>query len=135
MTSVSAAASTSPGAFTVTTGLAVLIYGLVDANNAGWGSAQTIGLLALAAVLLTSFVVIESRSSAPLMPFDVFSSRTRTGSYVVGLLVGASLFSMFFFISLYMQQVLGWDALKSGLLVPAAGGDDHHLGRASPPCW
>jgi len=93
----------------------VLIYALVDANSAGWGSAQTIGLLALAVVLLVSFVVIESRSVAPLVPFDVFSSRTRTGAYATGLLVGASLFSMFFFISLYMQQVLGWDALKSGL--------------------
>ena len=103
------------GAFTVTAGLAVLIYALVDANSAGWGSAQTIGLLALAVVLLVSFVVIESRSAAPLVPFDVFSSRTRTGAYATGLLVGASLFSMFFFISLYMQQVLGWDALKSGL--------------------
>jgi len=103
------------GAFTVTAGLAVLIYALVDANSAGWGSAQTIGLLALAVVLLVSFVVIESRSEAPLVPFDVFSSRTRTGAYATGLLVGASLFSMFFFISLYMQQVLGWDALKSGL--------------------
>ena len=103
------------GAFTVTAGLAVLIYALVDANSAGWGSAQTVGLLALAVVLLVSFVVIESRSVAPLVPFDVFSSRTRTGAYATGLLVGASLFSMFFFISLYMQQVLGWDALKSGL--------------------
>ena len=103
------------GAFTVTAGLAVLIYALVDATRAGWGSAQTIGLLALAVVLLVSFVVIESRSEAPLVPFDVFSSRTRTGAYATGLLVGASLFSMFFFISLYMQQVLGWDALKSGL--------------------
>jgi EmrB/QacA subfamily drug resistance transporter len=103
------------GAFTVTAGLAVLIYALVDANSAGWGSAQTVGLLALAVVLLVSFVVIESRSAAPLVPFDVFSSRTRTGAYATGLLVGASLFSMFFFISLYMQQVLGWDALKSGL--------------------
>jgi len=103
------------GAFTVTAGLAILIYALVDANSAGWGSAQTIGLLALAAVLLVSFVVIESRTSDPLVPFDVFSNRTRTGAYATGLLVGASLFSMFFFISLYMQQVLGWDALKSGL--------------------
>jgi EmrB/QacA subfamily drug resistance transporter len=103
------------GAFTVTAGLAVLIYALVDASSAGWGSAQTIGLLVLAVVLLVSFVVIESQSVAPLVPFDVFSSRTRTGAYATGLLVGASLFSMFFFISLYMQQVLGWDALKAGL--------------------
>ena len=103
------------GAFTVTAGLAVLIYALVDANDAGWGSTQTIVLLALAAALLVSFVVVESRAAAPLVPFDVFRSRTRTGAYATGLLVGASLFSMFFFVSLYMQQVLGWDALKSGL--------------------
>ena len=103
------------GAFTVTAGLAVLIYALVDANSAGWGSAQTIGLLGLAAVLLVAFVAIEARAAAPLVPFDVFQSRTRTGAYATGLLVGAALFSMFFFISLYMQQVLGWDALKSGL--------------------
>jgi EmrB/QacA subfamily drug resistance transporter len=103
------------GAVTVTAGLAVLIYALVDANAAGWGSTQTIVLLALAAALLVAFVVIERRTAAPLVPFDVFSSRTRTGAYATGLLVGASLFSMFFFISLYMQQVLGWDALKAGL--------------------
>ncbi len=66
-------------------------------------------------VLLVSFVAIEARAAAPLVPFDVFRSRTRTGAYATGLLVGASLFSMFFFVSLYMQQVLGWDALKSGL--------------------
>jgi EmrB/QacA subfamily drug resistance transporter len=103
------------GAVSVTAGLSVLVYALVDANDAGWGSGQTIGLLALAAVLLTAFVVIELRSRQPLVPFRIFSSRTLTGANVSGLLIGASLFSMFFFISLYMQQVLGFDALKAGL--------------------
>ena len=102
------------GAITVTAGLSILVYALVDATDVGWGSAQTIGLLALSAALLAAFVAIELRSSAPLVPFRIFRLRTLTGANVVGLLVGASLFSMFFFISLYMQQVLGFSAIKSG---------------------
>jgi EmrB/QacA subfamily drug resistance transporter len=103
------------GAFSVTAGLSVMVYALVDATDAGWGSTQTIGLLALAAVLLAAFVAIESRSKAPLVPFRIFRLRTLTGANVVGLLIGASLFSMFFFISLYMQQVLDYSAIKAGL--------------------
>ena len=103
------------GAVSVTAGLSLLVYALVDANNAGWGSAQTIGLLAISAALLIAFVVIERRAPSPLMPFSIFRLRTLTGANVVGVLVGASLFSMFFFISLYMQQVLGYSAIKAGL--------------------
>ncbi|HEY5052453.1 MAG TPA: MFS transporter [Solirubrobacterales bacterium] len=103
------------GAVTITGGLSTLVYALVDANNAGWGSTRTIALLAIAVALLTAFVVIESRSKAPLVPFSIFSIRTVTGADVVGLLVGASLFSMFFFISLYMQQVLGYSPIRAGL--------------------
>jgi EmrB/QacA subfamily drug resistance transporter len=103
------------GAVTVTAGLSALVYALVDANSAGWGSFQTIGLLALSVALVASFVAIELRSRAPLVPFRVFRLRTLTGANVVGLLVGASLFSMFFFISLYMQQVLGFSPIKAGL--------------------
>jgi len=103
------------GALTVTVGLSILVYALVDANDAGWGSAQTVGLLVLSVLLLAAFVLVELRSKAPLMPFRIFRSRTVTGANVVGLLVGASLFSMFFFISLYMQQVLGYGPLKAGL--------------------
>ena len=103
------------GAITVTAGLSLLVYSLVNANTAGWGSTETIVLIAASLVLLVSFIVIERRSKAPLVPFDVFSSRTRTGSYVVGVLLAASLFAMFFFISLYMQQVLHWSAIRSGL--------------------
>ena len=66
-------------------------------------------------MLIVVFVVIERRSQAPLVPFRIFRLRTLTGANVVGLLVGASLFSMFFFISLYMQQVLGYSAIKAGL--------------------
>jgi EmrB/QacA subfamily drug resistance transporter len=103
------------GAVTVTAALSILVYAIVDANDAGWGSTQTISLLALAAALLASFVAIELRSAKPLVPFSIFRIRTLTGANVVGLLVGASLFSMFFFISLYMQQVLGYSAIKAGL--------------------
>jgi EmrB/QacA subfamily drug resistance transporter len=103
------------GAVSITAALSILVYALVDATDAGWGSTQTIGLLAVSAVLLAAFVVIELRSEAPLVPFRIFRMRTLTGANVVGLLVGASLFSMFFFISLYMQQVLGYSAIKSGL--------------------
>ena len=78
------------------------------------GIGQTIGLLAISALLLAVFVVVERRSEAPLVPFRIFRLRTLTGANVVGLLVGASLFSMFFFISLYMQQVLGYSPIKSG---------------------
>jgi EmrB/QacA subfamily drug resistance transporter len=103
------------GAVSVTAGLTVLVYALVDAVDVGWGSAQTIGLLALSALLIGAFVAIELRSASPLVPFRIFRMRTLTGANVVGLLVGASLFSAFFFISLYMQQVLGYSPIKAGL--------------------
>jgi EmrB/QacA subfamily drug resistance transporter len=103
------------GAVTVTAALSILVYAVVDANSAGWGSTKTISLLALSALLLAAFVAIELRSRKPLVPFSIFRIRTLTGANVVGLLVGASLFSMFFFISLYMQQVLGYSAIHAGL--------------------
>ena len=103
------------GAFSVTAGLSVLVYALVEAPDAGWGSGQTIGLLGAAIALLGAFVAIERRSAAPLVPFSIFRLRTLTGANVVGVLTGASLFSMFFFISLYMQNVLGYSAIKAGV--------------------
>jgi EmrB/QacA subfamily drug resistance transporter len=104
-----------PGAVTVTAGLALLVYALVDAVNVGWGSAATIGRLAGAFALIAAFLVIESRRRAPLMPFSIFRLRTLRGADTVALLIGMSLFSMFFFISLYMQQVLHYSPLKTGL--------------------
>ncbi len=119
-----------PGAVSVTAGLALLVYGLVNAEKAGWDSVETIAILAGAVVLLLAFVAIESRSRHPLMPFSIFRLRTLRGANIVGLLVGMSLFSMFFFISLYLQQVLGYEPLKAGfaylplsiLIVLSAGG-------------
>ena len=104
-----------PGAVSVTAGLALLVYGLVNTVDAGWGSSETLLILAAALALLVVFVTIESRSRNPLMPFTIFRLRTLTGANIVGLLVGMSLFSMFFFISLYLQQVLGYEPLKAGL--------------------
>jgi EmrB/QacA subfamily drug resistance transporter len=103
------------GALSVTAGLSVLAYATLDASSAGWGSTKIVGLLALSAALIGAFVAIEQRSAAPLVPFRIFRLRTLTGSNVVGILLGGSLFSMFFFISLYMQQVLGYSPIHAGL--------------------
>jgi MFS family permease len=103
------------GAVTITLGLSALVFALLDAESAGWGSAQTVGTLVASVLLLAAFVAIERRSRAPLVPFSIFRLRTITGANVVGILVGASLFSMFFFISLYMQQVLGYSPIHAGL--------------------
>jgi EmrB/QacA subfamily drug resistance transporter len=120
------------GAVTVTAGLSLLVYTLVDANDAGWLSGQTLGLAAVAFALLAAFVAIELRSAAPLIDFGILRMRTLTATNVVALLVAAALFSMFFFISLYMQQVLGYDALKAGLAyLPLAGGIIVSAGVAS----
>src|SRR3954453_22716970 len=103
------------GAVTVTAGLSVLAYAFLDASSSGWGSTKIVGMLALSVALLGAFVAIELRSKAPLVPFRIFRLRTLTGANVSGLLLGASLFSMFYFISLYMQQVLGYSPIHAGL--------------------
>ena len=103
------------GAVLVTSGLALLVFAIVDAPKYGWGSLHTLGIGAIALALLVAFIGVESRTSHPLMPFSIFRLRTLRGANVIGLLIGMSLFSMFFFISLYLQQVLGYDALKTGL--------------------
>ena len=103
------------GGVLVTAGLALLVFAIVDAPKYGWGSLHTLGIGAIALALLAAFIGVESRSKHPLMPFSIFRLRTLRGANVIGLLIGMSLFSMFFFISLYLQQVLGYDALKTGL--------------------
>jgi EmrB/QacA subfamily drug resistance transporter len=103
------------GAVVITAALSILVFSLVDTVSAGWGSTQTIGLLALSLALIVVFVAIEQRSVSPLVPFRIFRLRTLTGANVIGLMLGASLFSMFFFLSRYMQEVLQYSALKTGL--------------------
>ncbi len=121
-----------PGAIAVTSGLALLVYAVVDAVNVGWGATRTIAGLAGAVALLAVFVALERRQRAPLMPFDIFRLRTLRGADSVALLIGMSLFSMFFFISLYMQQVLHYSALHAGLsYLPLAVGIILAAGAAS----
>jgi len=103
------------GAVSITAGLSLLAYAFLDASSSGWGSTKIISLLAGAVALIAIFVAVELRSKAPLVPFRIFRLRTLTGANIVGLLLGASLFSMFYFISLYMQQVLGYSAIHAGL--------------------
>ena len=121
-----------PGAVTVTAGLALLVYAVVDAVNVGWGSTATLSRLAGAAALLVAFVVIELRTRHPLLPFSIFRLRTLRGADIVGLLIGMSLFSMFFFISLYLQDVLHYSPIKAGLsYLPLAIGIILSAGAAS----
>jgi EmrB/QacA subfamily drug resistance transporter len=121
------------GAVSVTAGLSLLVYALVDAESAGWGSAQTIGLLALAIALIAAFVAIERTTRAPLVPFPgIFRLRTISGINLTALFIAMALFSMFFFVSLYMQYVLGYDALEAGLAyLPLAVGIIVSAGAAS----
>jgi EmrB/QacA subfamily drug resistance transporter len=105
-----------PGALSATLGLSLLVLGIVRTDRTGWGSAPTLGLIGLGLVLLAAFLAIEGRfASSPLMPLRIYSSRTLSASNIVVLLVGAATFGMWFFLSLYLQQVLGYSAIKAGL--------------------
>jgi hypothetical protein len=101
--------------------LSLLVYGVVKAPDNGWGSAQTIGCLAGAAVLLAIFLVIERRSAAPLVRLDIFRNRSVAAANALVFLAGLVIFGMFFFLSLYEQFVLGYAPLEAGLsFVPLA---------------
>ena len=103
------------GALLGTAGLSLLVYAVVSTNTHRWGSATTIGLLAGAAALLAAFVAVEARSRFALMPLGFFRNLTVSGANAVGLMLGTSIFAMFFFLSLYMQQVLDYSATSAGL--------------------
>jgi EmrB/QacA subfamily drug resistance transporter len=121
------------GAVSITAGVSLLVYSIVHANQVGWGSAQTIAGIAIALALVAAFIGIERTSKAPLVPLPgIFRNRTIASVNAVGLLIAMSLFSMFFFVTLYMQQVLGYDALKAGIsYLPLAGGIIVAAGAAS----
>ena len=104
-----------PGAVTVTSGLIVLVYTIVKAEEKGWGSTHTLGFGTLALALLLAFVVIERRSPEPLVRLSIFRVRTVRAANVVMFVVAAGLFAMFFFNTLYVQRVLGYSALEAGL--------------------
>jgi EmrB/QacA subfamily drug resistance transporter len=103
-----------PGTVTVTSGLAVLVYGIVSTNAHPWGSARTLITLAIAAALLIGFVVIERFSTQPLVPLRIFKMRALSSANGIAIAVGAAMFTMFFFLSLYMQNVLGYSPLIAG---------------------
>jgi EmrB/QacA subfamily drug resistance transporter len=114
-----AASFDAPGAVSVTASIALLVYAVSEAPNHGWGSGWTISRLIAAAVLLGVFLVIESRSKDPLMPFSIFRIRTIAGANVCSAILGAVTFANFFILTLYVQQVLGYSALKAGVTFAA----------------
>jgi EmrB/QacA subfamily drug resistance transporter len=110
------------GAVLVSSGLALLVYAISEAPNKGWGSTRTILLLIGAVVLLAAFLVNERRTPDPLMPFHIFRVRTVAGANVVGFLMGAVLFANFFVLTLYVQGVLGYSPIKTGVTFIATAG-------------
>ena len=103
-----------PGLGTSALGLFALTYGLIEANSYGWTSARIVGSFAVAVVSLVSFVLIERRRRYPMLDLTLFRSGTYTGANVSMLLVALSMFGVFFFVSLYMQNVLGYSAVQAG---------------------
>jgi EmrB/QacA subfamily drug resistance transporter len=128
-----------PGLFTSALGLFALTYGLIEANEHGWTSARILGAFLVAAVALAAFVLLELRQRAPMLPLELFRNRTYTGANVVILLVALAMFGVFFFVSLYMQQVLGYSPVETGaaflpmtvliiLVAPIAGKTSDRIG-------
>jgi EmrB/QacA subfamily drug resistance transporter len=128
-----------PGLVTSALGLFALTYGLIEANTYGWGSARILGAFVLAAVALLAFIALEKQQRAPMLPLDLFRNRTYTGANLVMLLVALAMFGVFFFVSLYMQNILGYSAVQTGaaflpmtvlivLVAPIAGKTSDRLG-------
>jgi EmrB/QacA subfamily drug resistance transporter len=111
-----------PGAVLVTGGLSVLVLGVTQGREWGWGSATTVGVFAASAALLAAFIAWESRVSHPLMPFSIFRLQTLAASNVAGFILGTALFAMFLMLTLYMQQVLGYSPLETGVAYLAVAG-------------
>ena len=103
-----------PGLATSAVGLFALTYGLIEANTYGWTSGRIVGAFAVAVISLVSFVVIERRRREAMLPLDLFRSGTYTGANLVTLLVALAMFGVFFFVSLYMQNILGFSAVETG---------------------
>jgi EmrB/QacA subfamily drug resistance transporter len=103
------------GAASVTSGVMVLVYAMTRATQDGWGSTSTLSLLAASAALVAGFVAIELRSPAPLLPMRIFRLRSLSAANLTAVVIGAITFSQFFLLTLYMQQVLGYSAVKTGV--------------------
>ena len=128
------------GALTITLGTIALVFTLIKAVSWGWGSGKTIVGFAIAAALIAAFLAIERRNRDPLVPLRIFSNRSLSASDLTMLLVAAALFGMFYFCTLYLQQVLGFGALKTGLsympfsvvLISASAGAAQLVERLGP---
>jgi EmrB/QacA subfamily drug resistance transporter len=128
-----------PGLAASALGLFALTYGLIEANTYGWASARIVGAFVVAVVALASFIAIERRRKDPMLPLELFRNRTYTGANLVMLLVALAMFGVFFFVSLYMQNILGYSAVQTGaaflpmtvlivLVAPIAGKTSDRLG-------
>jgi EmrB/QacA subfamily drug resistance transporter len=128
-----------PGLATSGVGLFALTYGLIEANTYGWTSTRIVGAFVVAAVMLAVFVLLERHQRAPMLQLDLFRNRTYTGANLVILLVALAMFGVFFFVSLYMQNVLGYSAVQTGaaflpmtiliiLVAPIAGRTSDRIG-------
>ena len=131
-----------PGLITSGIGLFALTYGLIEANEYGWSSARIVGAFATAAVALVVFLLLERHQRAPMLPLDLFRNRTYTGANTVMLLVALAMFGVFFFVSLYMQNILGFSPVQTGaaflpmtvliiLIAPIAGRTTDRIGSRS----
>ncbi len=110
------------GAILVTSGLSVLVLAITKGHDWGWGSGRTIGVFAVAALLLVAFLAWESRAEEPLMPFSIFRHQTLAAANIAGFILGTALFAMFLMLTLYMQQVLHFSPLKTGVGYLAVAG-------------
>ncbi|MGW1926212.1 hypothetical protein ACWCQ0_44710, partial [Streptomyces massasporeus] len=122
------------GALTSTLGMVALVYGFIRAAQEGWSDPYTIGSFVAAVVLLAMFILIERRSQQPITPLHMFADRNRSGTYVIMLCLAAAIFGMFFFLTLFVQQVLGGEParpLRRNVRAPPR--PDRRRGRAAPP--
>ncbi len=137
-----------PGAMLSTIGFASLVYGLINgvtdpSGKSHFGDAATIIALVLAVVCLVAFVLVERRSPHALMPFDIFANRSRSAAYAVSLCIGTALFGLFFFLTLFVQNVLGYSALKAGFaflpfsagIMISAGLSSNLVAKTGPRPW
>jgi len=122
-----------PGIATITVGLTAIVLALVEGNHWGWGSTRVVALLAVALVLLVSFVVIERRIKVPMVDFSFFRSRTFLGTNIVAFLISFAMLAMFFFLALYMQNVLHYSPLGTGRPLPPRDRPDHRHGSDRRP--
>jgi EmrB/QacA subfamily drug resistance transporter len=126
-----------PGAITGTGGMLALVYGLSNASSHSWSSVSTIGFLGASVVLLVAFGFIEQHSADPLMPLSIFNNRNRSASFAMMLCIGIALFSMFYFLTQFLQNIQGWSAVKTGVgflpmtagIIVAAGLTSRFVGK------